>query len=260
MESTAICPLRRKRRYDGAMRVALISDLHGNDLALEAVLADVRRRGVEQIACLGDTATLGPHPREVLARLRDLSCPCIVGNHDAFLHDPDLVRSYNEAPVITEAVLWCRDRLTAEELDFVGTFVATWELPLDGAGRLVLCHGTPRSHMEDLLSTTPPEAVDAMLAGCEATVIAAGHTHIQMLRQHRGILLVNPGSVGMPFEEYVFGKVPKLLPYAEWACVEAERGRVSVSLHRVELDRAALRASVAGSSNPLASWLSSQYA
>ncbi|NLE85493.1 MAG: metallophosphoesterase family protein [Myxococcales bacterium] len=242
------------------MRVALISDLHGNDLALEAVLADVRRRGVEQIACLGDTATLGPHPREVLARLRDLSCPCIVGNHDAFLHDPDLVRSYNEAPVITEAVLWCRDRLTAEELDFVGTFVATWELPLDGAGRLVLCHGTPRSHMEDLLSTTPPEAVDAMLAGCEATVIAAGHTHIQMLRQHRGILLVNPGSVGMPFEEYVFGKVPKLLPYAEWACVEAERGRVSVSLHRVELDRAALRASVAGSSNPLASWLSSQYA
>ena len=96
----------------------------------------------------------------------------------------------------------------------------------------------------------------------------AGKTHLYEAVLHREDgapqLLISRDTEnfdeGMPFEEYVFGKVPKLLPYAEWACVEAERGRVSVSLHRVELDRAALRASVAGSSNPLASWLSSQYA
>ena len=209
------------------MRVALISDLHGNDLALEAVLTDARRHGVDQVACLGDTATLGPHPREVLGRLRELRCPCIVGNHDAFLHDPALVHTYSEAPIIAEAVGWCRDQLAAPELTFLETFVPTLELPLEGDGRLLLCHGTPRSHMEDLLSTTPPELVDEMLGGCRATVVAAGHTHLQMLRQHRGMLLVNPGSVGMPFELYVSGKVPTLLPHAEWACVEATRGRVT---------------------------------
>ncbi|MCB0291188.1 MAG: metallophosphoesterase, partial [Calditrichaeota bacterium] len=67
------------------MKIALISDIHGNLTALEAVLADIRRRGADRIICLGDLATLGPQPREVIARLRELDCPGIMGNHDAAL-------------------------------------------------------------------------------------------------------------------------------------------------------------------------------
>jgi predicted phosphodiesterase len=241
------------------MRLALISDLHGNELALRSVLADVDRHGADRLVCLGDTATLGAHPREVLALLQDRRCDCILGNHDAFLLEPDLVKGYSEAPVIAEAVDWCRDQLSASELRFVRGFVPSVELVV-GDDRLLLFHGTPRSHMEDLLCTTPPDRVDEMLDGQRALVLAGGHTHVQMLRQHRGMWLVNPGSVGMPFELYVSGKVPTLLPHAEWALVDLARGHARVTLQRVPLERAALRAEVSGSKSPLAPWLAAQYA
>jgi len=242
------------------VRVALISDLHGNAYALDAVLAAIAARGTDDIVCLGDTATLGPHPREVLSRLRALGCPCILGNHDAFLLEPELIRSYSEVPVIVEAVDWCRERLSATDLAFVRTFVPSVERTLDSNTSLLLFHGTPRSHMEDLLATTPPEVVDEMLAGCTATVMAGGHTHIQMLRQHKGMLIVNPGSVGLAFREYVAGKTPQLLDHAEWACVEASALGVTVSLHRVRLDRRALHAAAIASDNPLAPFLAAEYA
>src|SRR5438093_1000775 len=98
------------------MRVALISDIHANEVALQAVMADIKRVGVEQIICLGDVATLGPCPGVVIQTLRDLRCPCILGNHEAFLLDPDLIQTYTEVPVVVEAVDWCRGRLSADEL------------------------------------------------------------------------------------------------------------------------------------------------
>jgi hypothetical protein len=76
------------------MRIALISDLHATDVALRAVLDDIARVGVDQIICLGDVATLGPSPNLVLQMLRDIGCPCITGNHDAFLLDPQLIAKY----------------------------------------------------------------------------------------------------------------------------------------------------------------------
>jgi putative phosphoesterase len=240
------------------VRVALISDLHGNELALDAVLEDARRLGADRIISLGDVATLGPRPGAVLGRLRDLGCPCIMGNHDEFLLDPELIRRYTEAPVIVDAVDWCRAELPASDLDFVRSFVPTLEVPLE-AGTMFLFHGSPRSHMEDLLAETPPERVDEMLAGRRATVMAGGHTHIQMLRQHRGILLVNPGSLGMPFKEYVGGQAPTVLPYAEYALVDSDAGGVSVLLRRVALSKAALQDAVRNSSMPLARALLAHY-
>lgn len=241
------------------MRVALVSDLHGNEIALDAVLADVARQGIDRIVCLGDTAALGPRPREVLGRLRELRCLCILGNHDAFMLDRELIHSYNDAPIIVQAVEWCRERLTTEDLTFIAGFVPNLGIELEGGARLFVFHGSPKSHMQDLLCTTPPEVVDSMLEGHTATVMACGHTHIQMLRQHKGTLLVNPGSVGLAFKEYVFGKAPTILAHAEWACVDAERGHVSVTLHRVELDRSALRRAAQASDNPIAVDLVAQY-
>jgi len=242
------------------MRVALISDLHGNEIALSATLAHIERIGVDRIVCLGDVATLGPRPGAVLETLKRLGCVCIMGNHDDFLLQPDLIRQYTEAPVIVESVDWCRDQLGPEELSFVRTFRPTLELSLDGPGRLLLFHGTPRSNMQDILCTTPPEELDRHLAGHSATVMAGGHTHVQMLRQHRGTLLVNPGSLGMPFYEYVGGGVPTVLSHAEYAIVEADHGSVGVRLLRVPLDRAALRRSVDVPGFPLASEMRDQYA
>jgi putative phosphoesterase len=242
------------------MRVALLSDLHANELALDAVLADVARAGVDHIVCLGDVATLGPRPGAILARLRDLGCVCILGNHDEFLLDPALIHSYTEAPIIVDAVDWCRAQLAPSDFDFIRTFKPRQALALDGETTLLLFHGSPRSHMEDLLATTPPDVLDECLAGHAATVMAGGHTHIQMLRQHRGVLLVNPGSVGMPFKEYVGGRAPTVLAHAEYAIVEAAGGVARVDLRRVTLDRRALRnAARACAGNPLAPLLAQQY-
>jgi putative phosphoesterase len=228
------------------MRIALVSDIHGNQLALEAVLRDVRAQGVEQVACLGDTATLGPEPLAVLHTLEELGCPCIMGNHDEFLLQPELVAQYTKAEVIVEAIAWCHAQLGPRERAFIASFKATAELPLDAEHSLFLFHGSPDSHTHDLLSTTPEAELDQALGTRKAAVMAGGHTHIQMLRQHRGTLLVNPGSVGMPFERYVAGARPIIMPYAEYAVVSAAHGRIAVDLRRVQLDKHALRAAAAG--------------
>lgn len=224
------------------MRVALISDIHGNDLALQKVLADIAARAVDQIACLGDVATLGPQPRAVIETLRALGCPCIVGNHDEFLIAPETLDAYTQVPVITEAITWCREQLSADDLAFLRTFVRRHEIKLDAQRSLLLFHGSPESNTCDVLTTTDADNLDQMLGDQRADVMAGGHTHIQMLRQHRGVLLVNPGSVGMPFRQYVAGQRPEIMPYAEYAIVDAQpNGPISIDLRRVPLDKAALR-------------------
>jgi predicted phosphodiesterase len=242
------------------MRVALISDLHANAVALAAVLEDIERVGVDQIICLGDVATLGPRPDVVLDTLRQLGCLCILGNHDEFMLDAQLIHTYTEAPVVVDAVDWCRARLSLSDLDFIRTFKKTSELALDRNAKLFLFHGSPRSNMEDLLATTPVDELDEMLCGHRATVMSGGHTHIQMMRQHRGTMVVNPGSVGLPFKEYVAGRAPTLLDHAEYATVEAADGGVSVQLRRVAVDRAALHDAVKDSDNPLRNMLLQHYA
>jgi len=241
------------------MRVALISDIHGNQIALRAVLADIARLRVDEIVCLGDVATLGPRPRAVIEILRESGCACIMGNHDEFLVDPTLLRTYSEQREVIDAVEWCRSELCADDLEFVRGFERTREIRLADRATLLLFHGSPRSHMDDLLETTAPAALDHFLAGERATVMAGGHTHVQMLRQHRGTLLVTPGSVGLPFKEYVAGRAPTVLAHAEYATIEAADGGISVSLRRVPLDRDSLRAAAAASHIPLRDALVQQY-
>jgi predicted phosphodiesterase len=90
--------------------------------------------------------------------------------------------------------------------------------------------------------------------------MAGGHTHIQMLRQHKGALLVNPGSLGLPFESYVSGGPPRVLGHAEYAMVESAKDQgVSVTLHRVPVDRAALIAQTERWDNPMRDYLLAQY-
>jgi predicted phosphodiesterase len=243
------------------MRVALISDLHGNSHALRAVLADIGRQGADCTVCLGDTATLGARPAEVLELLHERRIPCIQGNHDAFLLEPELVDSYSQVPIIRAAIDWCRDQLPALAIEQLRSFQPSLSMQLGADTTLRLFHGSPRSHMEDILCTTPADELDQMLgsAGMSASVLAGGHTHVQMLRQHRGVLLVNPGSVGMPFREYVEHRPPTIMPFAEYALVEAEESTLQVALRRVPIDVDGLRRALAASSNPLAPMLLGQY-
>lgn len=241
------------------MRVAIISDLHGNEVALRAVLSDIARRGADQIVCLGDVATLGPRPEAVLELVAQHASACILGNHDEFMLEPDLVHQYTKIPVLVDSVAWCRDRLSKDALAVIRKFRTTFDLPLDNGQHLFAFHGTPDSNTTDLLATTPPEQVDQMLGEQSAAVMVGGHTHLQMLRQHRGVLLVNPGSVGVPFKEYTGGGPPRVLPHAEYATVDSDKHDVSVSLHRIALDKSGLRQAALSVDNPLSASLAEMY-
>lgn len=241
------------------MRIALISDLHSNAVALRTALDDIERQGVDRLVCLGDVATLGPRPAEVIDLLRRSGCDCVMGNHDAFLLDPELIHGYTDAPEIIAAVDWSRRQLSEADLTFLATFRSRAEISEDGGARLLCVHGSPRSHSEDILATTSENELDHMLDGHRADVVACGHTHIQMVRQHRGTLIVNPGSVGGPFQEYVGGRPPTLLPIVEHAVVELADGEIEVRLRRIALDKAAVRDDLRDTDNPMRDWLLQQY-
>jgi putative phosphoesterase len=242
------------------MRIALISDLHGNALALEQVFSRIAAQGVDQIICLGDVATLGPEPERVLELVHDSGAVCILGNHDEFMLRPELVGEYTTIPALVEAIAWCRARLSAASLDFIRSFRATYELRLGGGQQFLAFHGTPASNTTDLLATTDPGTLEEWIGNAAGTVLAGGHTHVQMLRQHRGRLLVNPGSAGMPFREYVAGGPPEVLPHAEYAVVDSDATSVNVSLQRVALDKVLLRKSVLAVDYPLGAFLAKAYA
>jgi len=241
------------------VRVALISDIHANEIALLAVLDDIEKRGVDRIVCLGDVATLGPRPHAVIAILSGLGCTCIMGNHDEFLIDAACVADYSSQGPIVASVEWCRRRLAQEERDFLTGFARAADIALDESTSLLVFHGSPHSNTTDILATTSADRLDEVLAGERAAVMAGGHTHLQMLRQHRGILLVNPGSVGLPFREFSAGRPPQLMAHAEYATVEAEDGRIEVGMHRVALDARRLREAARESDLPLADYLVQQY-
>src|ERR1700719_4333038 len=128
------------------MRVALISDIHSNEVALRAVLNDIRRTGVDQVVCLGDVANLGPEPNAVIEILAGLGCPCIMGNHDEFLLDPQLVHTYSQSPGVVASVDWSRSRLSAGELEFIRAFERDREIALANNAKLYVFHGSPRSN------------------------------------------------------------------------------------------------------------------
>jgi diadenosine tetraphosphatase ApaH/serine/threonine PP2A family protein phosphatase len=149
--------------------------------------------------------------------------------------------------------------LTADDVAYLRGFVPKLELRLGDEVELLAFHGSPRSFMEELLPTTPGSELGQRLDGCSAQVLAAGHTHIQMLRPYAGRLIVNPGSVGMPFLEPFSGGPPSLLAHAEWALLEAGPKGLHVGLRRVKLEREALCESAAASETPLRGWFLQQW-
>src|SRR6476469_5499654 len=137
------------------MRIAIISDVHGNCVGLDAALADLQQQPADEIVCLGDMIQGGPQPAEVVARLRALDCPVVMGNADAWL----LTGQATDAEPTTERQLavreWQLTRLTTEDRALIARFQPTVERAL-GGGRTLLCfHGTTRSFDEIILPTTP---------------------------------------------------------------------------------------------------------
>lgn len=236
------------------MRLAIISDIHGNVRALDAVLTDIGRAGVDAIVCLGDLAAMGPRPGEAIARVAALGCPVVQGNTDDWLlHGLPTPPAGNEtAARIRNVNAWCAAALEPAHRAFLAALPPTVALDLDGVA-LLAYHGSPRSHMENTLPTTPEETLAEWFAGVDAPLLAGGHTHHQMLRRWQGRTIVNPGSVGLTFQRFPAPSIASP-PWAEYAIVEVAGGGVRVDLRCVPVDLDALAADVAASGMPHQAW------
>ncbi len=174
--------------------IAIIADIHGNTWALEAVLEDVARRGVQRVVNLGDTFYGPLDPAGTAARLLPLDLPTVRGNADR-----TVLEAGEDVP---ETIRYTRDALSPEHLAWLRTLPAT--IPL---GEILLCHGTPRSDETYLLEEVteygvelaPSATIAERLGGADEAVVVCGHSHVPRtvsLPDRR--LVGNVGSVGLP--------------------------------------------------------------
>ena len=211
------------------VRLALISDQHGNDVAFRAVLEDVERLGVEDIVCLGDVVQGGTEPAQTLGHLAALDCETVLGNADAFLLE---VPADSPEPV-TERQLevrdWTLSQLGSSHLMQIRAFAPVVRRELDGIA-LLLFHGSPRSYDDVLLPELGHEAL-APFIGHDADLLAGGHTHLQWTRRIGEAIYVNPGSVGLSYDRHA--EHPVLRPLSEWALLTSVEGNVAIEFRQV---------------------------
>lgn len=196
------------------MRVAAIGDIHGNLPALEAVLVELEHEQVDRVLVAGDTIS-GPWPAESFDLVARLGAEVVRGNADR-----EVVERSDRFGALAP---WCADRLGDERLAAAASWPLTRELDVDGLGRVLVCHSTPESDEPIYTQLTPEDELLALFHGVDADVVICGHTHMQYDRRlSGGPRIVNPGSVGLPYEG---------APGAYWALVGPD-----VELRRTEYD------------------------
>jgi predicted phosphodiesterase len=178
-----------------AVRIAAVSDIHGNLFALDAVLADIGKRGADRIVNLGDILSGPLLPRETAERLMALDFPTISGNHErqVLCTDPKEMGASDRYADAT---------ITQAQRDWLGALPAVMRLEPE----VFMCHATPQNdvdcYLEDLiegeLRPTSLRSIEERTGSCDASLIFCGHSHIpRLVHLHSGQIIVNPGSVGI---------------------------------------------------------------
>jgi len=245
------------------MRLAVFSDIHGNAVALDAVLADLAQRPADRFVCLGDAIQGGPQPAEVVARLVQLACPMVLGNGDDFLLKGAAslgeVVSPERQLKLNAVREWSLAHLSPADLEFIGSFQPTVEIDL-GDGRALLCfHGSPASFNDIILPATPDVDVRKYLGAYLPRFMCGGHTHIQHLRRLDDSFYFNPGAVGLAYNHDQDERGFRANPWAEYAVLTAESNYLALEFRRVVYDRAAIIQAYAASGRPYAAEGIEQY-
>jgi predicted phosphodiesterase len=219
------------------MKIAAISDIHGNLFALEAVLADIDRRGVDLIVNLGDILSGPLLPRETADRLMALDLPTVRGNHERQVLAPD-------RNGMGESDRYACETITDSQRDWLAALPPVMRVAPD----VFLCHATPDNdvdcYLEDIvdgeLRPAPLSRIEQRTGTCDASLILCGHSHIPRLsRLASGQVIVNPGSVGIQAYE---GHHPSPhtveigSPHGRYAIAERTAGEWKVDFAAVPYD------------------------
>jgi predicted phosphodiesterase len=182
------------------MRIAIISDIHGNQLAFEAVLRDLADQPrCDQVVIAGDLCLNGPRPREVLELVQELHCPVIQGNVD--------LETATQAPEKGEkkrsAISWTREQIGETGIAYLASLPFFHRVSNPAGYDLLIVHANPLNLEDALFPNAEDEELERLLGGLDERVgaLAFGHLHIAYVRRWRGILLVDVASCGAPRDE-----------------------------------------------------------
>ena len=237
------------------MRIAIIADIHGNLVAFNTILDDIAGEGVDRIVCLGDAASFGPQPDEVVARLREIGCPVVMGDADATLLTPEPPATNELFRNLQVIDAWALARLSPTDREYIATFAPTVSIALDSDATLLCYHGSPQSFKDPIRATTGDDELARLLAGFDAQIYVGGHTHVQLLRRFGMSLVLNPGSVGLAYDRTPSpGVNVRNPPWGEYALLTVADGHLGVDLRRVPFDVAALLRAARENGMPHAEW------
>ncbi|MCB0083675.1 MAG: metallophosphoesterase family protein [Caldilineaceae bacterium] len=238
------------------MRIVLLSDIHGNTLALDAVLADIEALGgVEQIWVLGDLVAMGPDPVGVLERLTALPhVRCTYGNTERYVLDgrrpwpqvEDVLAEPSLMPRLLQIARnfgWTEGALAAAGwLDWLAELPLELALTLPDGARLLGVHARP-GHFDGhgLRPGLKPEQLDALTDGCPADLVCVGHTHWAMQLVHNDIYLVNLGSVSNPVQEDW---------RASYVLLEADEAGYQLEIRKVDYDHGVVISQLVAQKHP----------
>lgn len=207
------------------MKIAVISDIHANLFALEAVLAHAESLGIRYFWCLGDYIHFNAFPQEVIKTIRKLDVVSIHGNIDRdVLSMKD--KTTEEMTEKEQLALWTLQQLSGKSKKFLAKTPESFSLKLKGF-RFLLTHGSPAGLDDPIYTDTPDERLRELGAQTKADVILCGHTHQQFVREVNHQIYINPGSVGKPIDGD---------PRAGYCVLNIKKGSMTINHYRIEYD------------------------
>ena len=245
------------------MRLAVFSDMHGNDFAFELVEADIQKRGVDQLVCLGDAIQGGAQPKQTVERLRRLNCPVVMGNADAWMLTGVETADEGIPPERLkkmEAIRqWSLSQLTEDDRTFISGYQPTVTIPLEADLKILCFHATPVSFDEAVLPGATQEHFQKHFGAYGEHILTGGHTHAQQIRRNGDLFFFNPGSVGFAFSEFQSEGQFRADAWAEYAILTVEHGQTSLEFHRIPFDANELIKVIRESGRPFAEDAIAQY-
>lgn len=206
------------------MKIAIISDIHGNMDALEEVLKDIKKQQAEKLFICGDIALAGPEPAKTIDFIQKLDATIIQGNTDEMI-----ANNIQSTPVesMTNALLYAETILSEAQKDYLRNLPPQHKETIEGVS-LLFVHGSPRRNNEDILPNQPVEKIKEIIKNASEDVIFCGHTHIPCGYQIDKQTVVNVGSIGRPFMEN---------PQCCYATADIKDGKIEIIHHLIPYNK-----------------------
>jgi putative phosphoesterase len=227
------------------MKIAVFSDIHGNLAALEAAVADARKRGARRLYCAGDLTGYGPFPSEVIRYLDSKGIVTISGNYDKKVLGVEKSGSALKKkmkPRKWKILYQTSKLLKKKDRKAISKLPERHEETLTGGARLLMVHGGPSSDTDTIYPSITPAGLRRKLGEEQCDILVCGHTHIPFARKISNVLVVNCGSTGMPVDGD---------PRPTYALIDAGRsGRPSARIIRFVYDNEATAKAIPKSGMP----------